>query len=203
MKRFIKLIAIILALFAIIGVLPISNVNAASNEITAFTKYLPKVSAQLKKDSYLPYSSVKYAFFDINNDGKKEMLAYDSMNPYSKGYIYQYKNKKVTRIKCVSNFQPNRNISGIEIKIYKKKKMFKTGAVSESTSGQYYYKYKRGKYVLVAESGTKSDFETGNDIKYYKVNGKKVSKSKFKKYVKILVKGAKAKKASTLNWYEY
>ena len=199
MKRFIKMISLALVAITLISVFPTYKVNAGSNEIDAFKKYLPKVYAQVKKDSYLPFSKVKYAFFDINNDGKNEMIAYDSSNPYSKGYIYQYKNKKVSRIKCISNFQPSRNIDTLDIYIYKKKKVIKTGALSAQTNNNYYYKYKRGKYVLVAESGENSESETA----YYKVNGKKVNKSKYKKYVKKLVKGAKKKKASKLLWYEY
>ena len=199
MKRFIKIISLALVALILVSAFPAAKVNAASNEINAFKNYLPKVYAQVKSDSYLPTSKVKYAFYDINNDGKKEMIAYDSTNPYSKGYIYQYKNKKVSRIKCISNFQPSRNIDTLDIYIYKKKKVIKTGALSAQTNNNYYYKYKRGKYVLVAESG--ENYE--NNTSYYKVNGKKVSKEKFKKYVKKLVKGAKKKKASTLNWYEY
>ena len=176
------------------------QVCAATKEVNAFKKQLPSIYSQIKKDSYLPYTTVKYTFIDLNNDGMKEMIAYDSYNPYSKGYIYQYKKGKVSRVNTKCNFQPSRKISSLDIYSYKAKKVFKTGVVSEQSSATYYYQYKKGRYVLVAESGTDYVDET---ITYYKVSGKKVSKAKYNNFVKKLVKSTKARKVSTGKWYQY
>ena len=68
-----------------------------------------------------------------------------------------------------------------------------------------YYKFQGSKLVKKAYQKETISLKKGNPVvthKYY-VNGKRVSKSKYKAYVKKLTKGDKAKSFSKLKWKNY
>lgn len=193
-----KILASILTLIFLMVLLSFPSEAYATSkykEKEAFKKKLPSIYQQVKMDSYLPTTQVKYTFLDINKDGVMEMLVYDSLNPYSKGYIYTYNKGRVKLALTKFSYQPSRNI---DILYYQKGNVLKCSYISEHESYTYIYKYKNGKFVKAAE--IMSD-EISN--KTYKIAGKKVSKKAYDKNLRKMVKGSKAKKAKGLKWYTY
>lgn len=189
------------ALIVFISIHPDVLAASVHKEKSAFIKKLPSIYKTIEKDSYLPDKELKYAFLDLNNDGVYELLAYDSKNPYSKGYLYRYKNKKVTRIKADMSYEPN--IRKIDIVYYPKSKAFRCERVNTLDTYIRYYKYKNGKYTVVASRHDSSDAVTGNTKVIYKIGKRKVAKAKYNSYVKKLTKKSKVKKGRNLKWFTY
>ena len=120
-----------------------------------------------------------YAIYDINNDGTEDLILYtmdicDTSNPSA---LFMYEKGKV---KCIAFTGQDHFYKGFE------KGNLIVGGVCDRRTGDYtkYYKVKKGKLKLVAKEF--SDEGWGNEaniVRKYWIGKKKVSKSKFQKFL--------------------
>ena len=177
-----------------------SKNNAAMKQYKALLTDSKKAKEVLAHCVIQVDSKCKFALIDLNKDGIKEM-ALTSDDGYHL-YIVGYVNGKVKLIEC--------GFAG-EQKYYTNKHIYYS---LTSHTGDYtasYYKFNGVKMKLIAEKQgsmnvnlktgkAKPDPMTASYAPYeYTVKGKKVSKKKYKAYVKKLLKGAKNEK---LKWHK-
>lgn len=193
-----KIIAALLAVIILIsGGFPVSAAGKKTVNRKAHKAY-EKVLPQLKKKYYGSAwsSGLPYAYRDVDGDKIDELIIQPGWG-YCNQEIYDYQNGKVKAVCAVDH--------GSFTKYYPKKKVIyikSTG--TDYTSRTVYYVQKKGVYKIAAcrvhHYETPLSAET---VEYYKgdeTSGKKISKAKYQKYVKKLIKGAKAKKFSKIKW---
>ena len=187
MKRLICIFIMTLILFVFI---PVKADSRIENAKTCYWEYLTETNA------FENGESIQYAFVDISGDKLPEMFwTYDSgfhveICTYNKkGYV-----KKIDSIR------------GAYLKIYPNKKMYYHGGTNTGETWYNYCKVKGQKSIILTEkygndtvnavTGKRKPYsQLGKMGPYrYSVKGKTVSKAKYKKYVKKILKGAKAKR---------
>lgn len=171
-------------IFFMIGIFVSSfSVEAASKGSQAKKAYRNLLSSYKTNPEYSDYAKNEYAqdnftfaLCDLTGDGIPELILRESsVDPYVY-WIYTYRNGKVKKLKKMDYYN-----GGMLYGIYPK-----THIVCASEGNSYdndfiYYKLGKGKIKTIART---------KDKKYY-IQGKKVSKSKYKKYVTRLKKGKK------------
>lgn len=193
-KRYIIVVAVLVMVI-------ITNFTVTSRAMTnknkkAHTAY----KEQLKKDRR-EFSNKKlpYAYRDIDNDKVDELIVYAGYG-YCTEIIYDYVDDKIKQV-CVIG-------QGEFTSYYKNKKVIY--CAGSGHMGEYYttyYKYKNGEYKAIAYVKTNTeDYIDGRTVfldkpvNTYYINDKKVSKSKYKKYTKKLIKGDKEIEFSKIKW---
>ena len=160
---------------------------------------------QLKKDKknycsgpFAVNKKLPYVYRDLDGDKIDELITCPGYG-YCTQIIYGYQNGKVKELARVGQ--------GYFTSYYPKTKVL---YVAESgNQGNYYetyYKMIDGKYQTVAEREAAYFDKKGNwrkkPVYTYYVNGKKVSKAKYERYVKTLKKG-KAQDLINIKWKNY
>ncbi|MCI8648352.1 MAG: hypothetical protein HFE76_16520 [Firmicutes bacterium] len=153
---------------------------------------------QIKKDKkkYCSGEKLQYAYKDLNGDGIDELITYPGFG-YCMEILYTYTNGKVKKLKELGQREFE--------KYYLKNKVLRSSGGHMDHYDTTYYKFQGSRLVKKAYQTETISIKKGNPVvthKYY-INGKKVSKSKYKAYVKKLTKGDKAKSFSKLNWKKY
>lgn len=197
MKKIIKTLSVVLAMVLLCSS-PVP-VHAASAKNTAAHKALKKqIKSDKKQYCKLRNEKLTYAFADIDGDKVDELITMPGFG-YLTYAVYDYKNGTVKRVSTIGH--------GSYVYYYPKKKLLYSECAHMGYMWTTYYKYSNGKYKVVAQvmkDYTDRSYEAAKpkSSKYY-VNGKKVTKAKYNKFVKSLKKGDKAKKTSSLKWKKY
>lgn len=178
-----KIITIILAASVVIGSL---NCNVAIASTAATDKQARQAYARELWNGTLSENyfgdQAEYALFDINNDGVRELFA-TSDEGYHMG-VYGYIDGEVKFITgCFSGYYA----------IYPAKHMY---FYDTAHSGSYFQEYQvyDGKTMRTVAERDGEDYVVNNEVKIkykYNINGKRVSKLRYNKYVKALTKNAK------------
>ena len=124
------------------------------------------------------------------------MITYPGFG-YCMEILYTYTNGKVKKLKELGQ--------GDFEKYYLKNKVLCSMWGHGDNFYTEYYKFQGSKLVRKAYQKETISIKKGKPVvthKYY-INKKKVSKSKYKAYIKKLTKGDKAKSFSKLNWKKY
>lgn len=177
-----KLLAVVMTIAMMFSIcVPLSapaTVNAASKRtkaVKAYKKYLKN------KTEYSQFSLIY-----LDNNKVPELLA-------KKGdmvSILTYYNGKVKDTYYVSNLMYTANGT---FDYYKKTGVIRRGGVSNGYSTVGYPKLSKGKMKRTVYAAY--DMRTGKAKAYYNANDKKISKSKFKSWIKKNTKGKKVSRA--------
>ncbi len=170
----------------------------------AYRDYLDELTEDAEERGYtLDYN--KFALIDINNDKIPE-------------FVYALYDSEHIKICTYSNGSVNEIIStglGTTMKIYPNKKLIRMKGVHCGQFYDYYYKFNGKESILLTEKEgdecinvitgkTKKTIKPNVYSPYlYKINGKKVSKNKYEKYLKKKTKGAKKKNLKMLDINDY
>jgi hypothetical protein len=164
------------------------QVHAASKNAKAHTAYKKAMATSASFQwlrEYIDGNGVQYKFMDLNKDKLDELI----IETYHQDRIFTYHNGKVLDLKAT-----NEIFSSGWVYYYKAKSIVSSGGGHTGNYWTLYTKIYKGKSKIVAkEYGVDYDPKTESDLGYikykYYVNGKKVSKSKYKSYVKSITKG--------------
>ena len=139
---------------------------------------------------------IKFGLIDVNKDNIPELVyaLYDSEHIH----VCTYKNGNVIEVTSTG--------LGTTLKIYPNRKLIRMKGVHCGQFYDYYYKFDGREAVLLTEKvgdecinvitgEQKKNIKANTYSPYlYKINGNKVSKSKYQKYIKKITKGAKQEK---------
>lgn len=168
--------------------------NSAKMKIrNAYIKQVKKDKKEYKNNN----EKISYAFKDLNGDGIDELITYPGYG-FCTEKIYTYSKGKVKEIANVGQ--------GDFSKFYKKNKVLYCERGHMDIYNSQYYKFKEKK--LIRKAYQLEIVEWGNDtdpiIMYeYYINENNVSKDRYEKYVKKLIKGEKAQSLSKMKWKSY
>lgn len=190
MKKRIKYILLLLLLF--IGSIPSENVSAKTFSKKVIMREYKKFLANERFDE--TYKIDAFGLIDLNNDGISELYLDNGAHPFEGGIAYWDGEK-------VEVFSTGHNGYFYLEEVYKTGFIFKMRE-GRSPGSQWYYKLKNGKMKEAAEIEEYIDMsDTSGDIKSkYKINGKRVSWSKFEKFEnKIKNRGTRERE---VNWID-
>lgn len=150
-----------------------------------------------KKNYIYGDGQIKYLFIDLDGDEIDELITYPGYGFISQ-VVYDYKNGKVIEAG---------NLSHCEIQsFYVESNVIYASGAQMGTAFDAYYKFKNGKLSEIAVKNEYWYDLNGNLLKKPTydtyINEKKVSRTRFQKYVKTLTKG-KQKDFSKIKWKEY
>lgn len=173
-----------------------SDINKLNKK--AHKAFMGQVKAD--KEKYLDRSGgtkLKYIFIDLDGDNVDELITYPGYGVVSQ-IIYDLKNGAVIEVETLSQCEIQ--------SFYAKTKVIYTAGAHMGTFSNSYYKISKGIMKNVAlENGYWYDqYDNLLEKPSYEtyINGEKVSRAKYQKFIKSLKKGKK-KDFSKIKWKEY
>lgn len=187
-----------LLIFFTIGVFMSSfSAEAASNKVKAkkaYSKFLANYKRnpefrEIAKNEFTK-KDFSFALCDVSGDGIPELFLREiCVEPYEY-WIYTYHNGKVKKLKRMDYF-----MNGVPYIIYPKTHIVCASEGDSYSADNIFYKISKGKIKVIARTKTNYEEVPGEMPivrgKTYYIKGKKVSKSRYKKYVAKLKKGKK------------
>lgn len=160
---------------------------AASKAVRAKKAYSKMLSRKkLKWSSYSKYNTrdMQFACIDMNGDKIPELiLQYDhAIGAEGRQRLYTYRNGKVKKV-----FESG-NGDGIG-EIYPRRKVFVNSGGRMGMGWKYHNLFSKGRVTRKAEEWV----NLSTNKRSYKIQGKSVSRAKYRTYIKKLVKKQKAK----------
>lgn len=202
LKRFKTLVvALTIATTSIVNVPVINEVTIvqAADKLTAkqkktYKKIVNNFVSEAKNHKYCDTDYMYFSLFDINNDGKKELLLADEGHAASSenhGYIYNKDGKKIKLYYKYGGKTYNTDTVSGRIGVYKKGVILcsGTGAIGGYTT--YYKVNSKGKFYEAAHNDNSSFNEEGYQYDRYTVNGKECTAEEYAKKVKSFGKNVK------------
>lgn len=164
-------VTLCILLFAVFfGATPSEAASKAGKAKKAYKAYLSSIMSRsdFKEYAGLQYGSIFFAVMDISGDKVPELIVKENYTEPNGYWVYTYRKGKVRKLKSLDYY------SGGEIEaVYPKKRIIKTYEGDSWTVDKIYYKVTNSKMKVAART---------KNGKYY-VNGRKVTKSKYQRYV--------------------